>query len=194
MQSTESPEAIAAEASRRAKDRNILRKTALDMVRSLALIGVVVLAIFFLVPRPETKMIPSADVSAMAAAAETAGDVPVVVPSVPTGWQATSARREAPHDGLPATWHIGYLTSSGEYAGLEMTNKASDDWFEDVTTDGTDIQTPLDVNGVEWATRVSAENRVSYVWGEEGSPATVVTGTASRDELLQLAEAVQAAG
>lgn len=187
------PEVIAAEASRRAKERNILRKTALDMVRSLAVIGVVVVAIYWFVPRPATQVIPEADLPAAVAQAEQVGDVPAVVPSVPQEWRATSARREPPREGLPASWHIGYLTGSGEYAGVKMTQDATDLWLISVTTEGNDTATPVDVDGVEWATYVSAQNRVSLVHGGIGGPATVVSGTASRDELLQLAQAVQRA-
>ncbi len=194
MQNSASPpEAVAAEAARRAKERNILRKTALDMVRSLAVIGVVVVGIYWFVPRPDTQMIPEADLPVASAQAEQAGDVPVVVPVVPKDWRATSARREPAKDGLPATWHIGYLTGSKEYAGVKMTREATDLWFINATTEGDDVATPVDIDGVEWATWVSRENRVSLVHGDIGGPAIVVSGTATRDELAELATAVQRA-
>lgn len=190
----ESAADIAAANRKRANERNILRKTAFDMVRSLAAIGVVVLVIFLLVPRPDTPVIPSANINDAAAAAESSGDVPVVIPKLPSAWKVTSARREAPDPTKQAAWHVGYLTPSGEYAGLEMTGNATAIWLSEATTSGNDVQTPQAIGGIAWATYVDSDGRVSLVKGAVGGPVTVVTGTATRDDLATLAEAVQQAG
>lgn len=175
--------------------RGIGRKNALDMVRSLAVIGAFVAVIVLLVPRPQTRVIPEGDIKAAAAESVKAGDVPVIVPEVPEGWKVTSARREPAADGLPAAWHLGYLTDDEEYVGLEATLVGSDAWLADVTLDGEDVATPVDIDGVDWATFVSPkQGRVSLTSGAVGGPMVVVTGSAPRDDLAAVAASAQAVG
>ncbi|MFV0457648.1 MAG: DUF4245 domain-containing protein [Actinomycetales bacterium] len=174
--------------------RDIARKNALDMVRSLAVIGAVVVVIYLLVPRPSATFVPSADVTAAAAAAESIGGVQVIVPEVPDDWQVTSARREGAVDGMPVSWHIGYLTGSGEYAGMKITDEANDLWVADATLDGSDVRSPLDIEGRQWQTWVAEQDgRISLVQGSLGGPMVVVSGTADHGELVELATAIDSA-
>lgn len=162
------------------------------MVRSLAVIGAFVAAVYLLVPRPDITVIPSGDIQAASEQASAAADVPVLVPDVPSEWKVTSARREPAKDGLPATWHVGYLTADKEYIGLKATSAASEAWLRSVTVGGVDVADPVEVGGVEWATWVSPDNgRVSLVRGDVGGEAVVVTGTAPRDDLVSVAAAAQ---
>ncbi len=186
---------IDAAAPTRPPREGMLRKSALDMVRSLAVIGVVVAVVMLLVPQPKSTYSPEVDLPAVVAAARTAGDVPVVAPATPPGWQVTSARRERAEAPLPASWHVGYLTASGGYAGLETTGAASESWIADVTIDGVDTQTTQDVAGRPWQVWQSqGEDRTSLLQGSVGGQMTVVTGTATLDELVELAGLAQQQG
>jgi hypothetical protein len=165
------------------------------MVRSLAVIGVVVAVVMLLVPQPKSTYTPDVDLAAVVAAARTAGDVPVVAPATPIGWKVTSARRERAVAPLPASWHVGYLTGSGGYAGLETTAAASESWIADVTIDGVDTQTTQDVAGRPWQVWQSqGEDRTSLLQGSVGGQMIVVTGTATLDELVELARLAQQQG
>ncbi len=179
----------------RTSREGMARKSALDMVRSLAVIGVVVAVVMLLVPQPKSTYTPDVDLAAVGAAARTAGDVPVVAPATPIGWKVTSARRERAVAPLPASWHVGYLTGSGGYAGLETTAAASESWIADVTIDGVDTQTTQDVAGRPWQVWQSqGEDRTSLLQGSVGGQMIVVTGTATLDELVELARLAQQQG
>jgi hypothetical protein len=96
---------------------------------------------------------------------------------------------------LPASWHVGYLTGSGGYAGLETTAAASESWIADVTIDGVDTQTTQDVAGRPWQVWQSqGEDRTSLLQGSVGGQMIVVTGTATLDELVELARLAQQQG
>jgi hypothetical protein len=158
------------------------------MVRSLAVIGAVVAVIYLLVPRPAGTSAPPVDLPGAVEVAEAAGDVPVVVPDLGEDWEVTSARRDRPVDGDPATWHVGYLAPSGGYAGLEVADDVTESWVERVTSDGTPGATQ-DVGGTPWQVLESEEPRRTSLLLEEDGRTTVVTGSAVLDELVELAEA-----
>ena len=164
------------------------RKTATDMVRSLAVIGAVVAVLYLLVPRPAGTSTPPVDLPGAVEVAEAAGDVPVVVPDLGADWEVTSARRDRPVDGDPATWHLGYLTPSGGYAGLEVADAVTEDWVTRVTSDGTQAGAQ-DVAGTPWQVYESEQPRRTSLLLEQGGRTTVVTGSAVLDELVELAEA-----
>ncbi len=163
------------------------RQTALDMVRSLAAIGAAVAVVVLLVPRSGEPVVQPVELDAAVAAAEAAGDVPVVRPDLGDDWQLTSARRESPDGSVPATWHLGYLSPDEEYVGLEVTREATPSWVQDVTSDGEETTT-LDVAGQAWTVLASPEGRTSLLL-EQPDRAVVVTGSAVLDELALMAEA-----
>ncbi len=169
------------------------RKTGLDMVRSLAVIGAMVAVIYLLVPRPDDVEPPPVDLTGAVEVAQAAGDVPVVVPDLGDGWEVTSARRDRPSDAEPATWHLGYLTPAGGYAGLEVADDATATWLTRVTSDGTEAGVQ-DVDGIPWTVYESADPRRTSLVLEDGSRTTVVTGSAVLDELVELAGTVAATG
>lgn len=161
------------------------------MVRSLALIGAAVAAVVLLVPRSQQPVVQPVDLGAAVQAAESVGDVPVLVPEPGEDWQLTSARREDPDGQLPATWHLGWLTPEEQYAGLEATAAASPTWVRQVTGDGEQVDT-LEIDGRTWAVLVGAEDGRTSLLLEEPDRTVVVTGSSVLDELADLAEAALA--
>lgn len=164
------------------------RKNVMDMVRSLALIGGMVAVIYLLVPQTDVPVVQPVDLQGAAESAEGADDVPVVVPELGDDWQVTSARRDRPVDAQPATWHVGYLTPSEGYAGLEVADDVDPTWVERVTSDGTEAGTQ-DVDGTAWTVYESQEPRRTSLLLEQDGRTTVVTGSAVLDELVELAAA-----
>ncbi len=164
------------------------RKNVMDMVRSLALIGGMVAVIVLLVPQSDQAVVQPVDLQGAVKAAEFAADVPVVVPELGEQWRVTSARRDRPVDGQPATWHIGYLTPSEGYAGLEVADAVDRTWVERVTSAGTEAGTQ-DVDGTPWRVFESQEPRRTSLLLEQDGRTTVVTGSAVLDELVEVAAA-----
>lgn len=165
------------------------RQTVADMLRSLAVVLAGVLALVLLAPTPGDPLRQPVDV---VGTAEQAGrEAPVVVPELPDDWTPNAARF-APRggDGVP-TWHVGYVTPSGAYAGLEAAEDAPARWLDDVTARGEEVGV-VEVGGVRWREMVSPDGGRRSLVRQEGEVTQVVTGTAPLDELVVLAEAVGA--
>jgi hypothetical protein len=162
-----------------------------DVVLTLAAIGVVVAGVYLVLPQPDSPVIQPVDLDGALEVAVAADDVPVLLPDLGEGWEVTSARRERPDQEQPASWHLGYLTPSQEYAGLEVAEGATGAWLRRVTSDGTEASTQ-DVDGVAWQVVESVDPaRTSLVLDEAGRT-VVVTGSAPLDELVELARAASA--
>lgn len=162
------------------------RGTGWDMVRSLLVVGAVVAAVVLLIPRPGEPVRQPVDVAAEAALARDQVEFDVVVPDV--GWEPNGAGLEIEGDEAVPTWHVGYVTPSGRYAGVDVAESATASWLREVTSEGVETGT-LDVAGAPWVEWVSDDGeRRSLVLDADGVT-TVVGGTATLDELVELAEA-----
>lgn len=169
------------------------RQTAWDMVRSLAVLAVFLVPVLLFVPRPAEVERRPVDVAAVAAGADEA-DILLPVPDLPSAWEPNAARwdRTGP-DGVP-TWHVGYVTPAGAYAGLEVARDATRRWLGETTLEGEPAGTQ-EVAGVTWDvySAPGVEPRRLSLVREDGGVTTVVTGTAATPELVTLATAVQQA-
>jgi hypothetical protein len=157
------------------------------MVRSLVLVLAAVLAVVLLVPRPDEPVRQPVDVARAAEAARAAG-APHVVPDVPDGWSPTSARFEPRGPDGVATWHVGYLTTSERYAGLEVAADATPRWVREQTSEGQETGTQ-EVAGATWRQLLSDDGSRRSLVLEADGVTTVVTGSATLDELAALAAA-----
>lgn len=168
-------------------------RTPLDMVRSMVVILALVFVVVWLLPRPNGIEQPPVDVrSAATAAASTLPFEPVVPAALPQGWKPTSAYSRRSTDDV-ITWHIGYLTPEGKYAGVEMAADATPKWVQAQTA----APRPTDagsrtVGGVEWEELYRQDRNRSTLKREADGITTLVTGGAGFDELSVLAEAVLA--
>lgn len=167
------------------------------MVRSLALVFAFVLAVLALDPRPEGNGLRTVDWSQSVPQAVAAANYPIAVPvGLEPGWRTTSARVTQTPDGS-AAWHIGFVTPQEEYAGVEQSDGDVDAFVKDMTRQARRVI--YDGAGGNWVSlqrTIGAETRRSLVlWpepgGTYGKSVVIVTGTASWDELRQLAEAVR---
>lgn len=168
------------------------RQTTLDMVRSLAVVAAVVAAIVLLVPRPDGPIDRAVPVEQVAASSAADADFVLTVPDLPEGWEPNSVRLDAAGPDANLTWHVGYVTPSGGYAGLERARDVTSGWVSEQTNDGRrdDEAASVDIAGETWQLLRSTEpERTSLVIEREGVT-TVVTGSAPVSELYVLAEAV----
>lgn len=110
---------------------------------------------------------------------------PVLAPSaVPAGWRATSAS----WDGQPPdlTWHLGFLTTDGQYVGLEQGRSPGAD-FVARSTSATVPGQPVTVTGHRWQTLSSSSGDDRALVRRNPAFTTVVTGTAPFSQLKSFA-------
>lgn len=163
------------------------RETAGDMIRSMGLILLIIIPVWYLAQPPDSDeaeirvVDPSADVAAHRQALPG-----VAVPGVlPPEWQPTSSTLE------PGALRIGWVTPSEQYAEY-ASSTAGPAFLEQITGAGSVVGT-LDVGGVTWQEYRDAEDHTTLV--REVAGATVVVGgvreTVDDAELRTLAEAVR---
>lgn len=149
------------------------RETALDMVRSLGLVVLVIIPVWFFAAAPagdeaEIRVVdPTGPISAFAA------DVPLapVPQGLPEQWRATSAT----YSGGDSTLRVGYVTPEEQYAEYAASTGPRQEFVEAVVGEGAEPAEPITVEGVEWEQRVEADGSRSLI--SSYGPVTVVVGT-----------------
>jgi hypothetical protein len=118
-------------------------------------------------------------------------DYPLVLPAGLDDYRVTSARTDAGNagEGDPVTLEIGYLTPSSEYAGFVVSDDPRSDPVA-TALDGAQEQGIVDVGGRTW-TRSTTERDETALVHESDGVTVVVTGSASDDELEEVAAAVR---
>ena len=163
------------------------RETALDMFRSIGLIMLIVIPIWFLAQPPgsDAKKIrvvdPTADIRAYTQAAP---GVPVPG-ALPTGWRATSSTLE------PGALRIGWVTPAGQYAEYDSSTAPAGQFLPEATGQGRQVGT-FRIAGVDWQQYSDGDGHTSLVQQRAGG--TVVVGglreTSTLEELRALAASV----
>lgn len=157
-----------------------------DMTFAMAVCLAAVFVVVLLVPRPNGVTQPPVDVGQAALRGSGVLGIQVSVPAdLPQGWRATSARVTRSTDDV-LTWHAGYQTASDQYAAVEQGVDATFRWREAQTNRGARDGT-VEVAGLTWE-RVNRKDKVQRsLVTTTGRVTTIVTGTASYDELAVLA-------
>jgi Protein of unknown function (DUF4245) len=172
------------------------RQTATDMVRSLALVLLVVAAVVLVVGRYGADGAEPVDVAAVAGA-EPEAAFPLPVPAPGQGWTPVSAGYQASGpDGVP-TWRTGWTTPAGDFAGAAVGSGATSAWTDRLT--GTPRAAgEVSLAGTTWQVRERDEagrralvGQVPGSSGDGGGPLSVVVeGDAPLADLERLARAV----
>jgi hypothetical protein len=161
------------------------RESAGDMVRSLGLVLLIVLTVFFFArpPHSDEKKIrvvdPTSDVQGFASA------VPggVVPRAMPAGWRTTVSR----YDPESQLLRVGWVTPGGHYAEYAATPHPTPGFLSDITG-AAPKSDPVQIDGMSW-TQYRQDDVISLV--RTFGPTTVVLGTlrdtATLDELRVLA-------
>lgn len=171
------------------------KQTVRDMVLSMAVIGVVVAAIYFFIPHDDSKSAENGAVKTVGyrvelATARRAAPYPVVAPvGLPKTWRATSVSYEASNDGKGGAWHLGFLDPQDEYAAVEQSDAPAREFVKKVTLNATPAGGSREIDGAPWD-RYKGDTYKALVRTESGHT-TVVTGTASYDRLAELAGALK---
>ena len=169
------------------------RMSAANMIRSLVPLVVICLLLVawqaFRASNEDT--VRTVDpTSTVRLAAERAGYEVQVPADLPEDYRTTSARTDAGNalEGAPVTLELGYLTPSGEFAGFTVSDDAGAGPVRAVLGGATDEGT-VDVDGEPW-TRLTTERGETALTREDGEVVLVVTGSATDDELREIAAAV----
>lgn len=168
-----------------------LRQSVGDMVRSLALVLLVVGVILFITWRPKPDAVKPVDPAVAVTLVTMQKVFPPLVPSgLPEGWVITSARFEptAKSEGRPV-FHLGYVTPTGSYAQVEESLSTSAGFLAESTDHGA-VTTSRQVGAITWQ-EWAADQRRSLVF-VDSTHSVVVSGTGAQDEIDALATALRA--
>ncbi|WP_411105795.1 DUF4245 domain-containing protein [Streptomyces sp. cmx-4-9] len=164
------------------------KQTVLDMVRSLGVIGIVVAGIYFFIPHDDSAdPTRTVDYRVETITARRAAPYPVAAPvGLAPQWRATSVsydRKQA--DG----WHLGFLNGQQQYVAVEQSSDASAKNIGKITRHAAATGQTQQAGERTWE-RWEGEKYDALVHQEQGH-VTVVTGTASFEELGVLAAALE---
>ncbi|WP_251050123.1 MULTISPECIES: DUF4245 domain-containing protein [unclassified Streptomyces] len=164
------------------------KQTILDMVRSLAVIGIVVAGIYMFLPHDE-KADPTrvVDYRVETITARRAAPYPVAAPvGLPDEWRATSVTYERKNANA---WHLGFLDPEQQYVAVEQSSDATAKFVAKITKHAQATGQTQQVGDLTWE-RWDGEKYDALVRQEQGY-VTVVTGTASFEQLAKMAEALE---
>ena len=167
------------------------KKTAVDMVLTLAVVIAVVGVIVLLVPRPNQVSQPDVDpVAAAASARPGLSFVPAVPAGLPAGWVARTAKAQVGTDDVPM-WLLQYRTPGGDYGAVRQARNPTAGWEARQVTDGREDGT-VRIGSLDWVVRSRRDRGITSWVLRRGDLTTVVTGTASQAELETLTKALPA--
>lgn len=163
------------------------RETAADMIRSLGLVLIGVIAIWFLAQPPDSDVQairvvdPTSDIASLRAAAP---GIPVPT-GLPAGWRPTSSTL------TPEGLRIGYVTPGDQFAEYAALTGATPD-LGATTGQGSQVGT-FAVDGTEFRQYADADEHTTLVRDVPGGVVTVggLRETTTLDELRALAASLR---
>ncbi|MGW6710764.1 DUF4245 domain-containing protein [Streptomyces sp. NPDC054956] len=164
------------------------KQTVRDMVLSLGVLGIVVGVIYIFIPHDE-KADPTrvVDYRVETLTARRAAPYPVAAPvGLAKEWRATSVtfdRKKA------NAWHLGFLDPKDQYVSVEQSTDVTPAYIAQVTRKAEATGQTQQVGDQAWE-RWDGEKYDALVRQEQGH-VTVVTGTASFEELGEMAAALE---
>ncbi|MFJ9338039.1 DUF4245 domain-containing protein [Streptomyces sp. NPDC101733] len=164
------------------------KQTIWDMVRSLAVIGVVVAGIYLFIPHDdEADPTRTVDYRVETLTARRAAPYPVAAPvGLAREWRATSVTYERRNANA---WHLGFQDPDRQYVAVEQSSDTSAKYLERVTQKAEATGQTQQVGDLAWE-RWDGEKYDALVRREQGS-VTVVTGTAGFERLGAMAAALE---
>nr|BFD93063.1 DUF4245 domain-containing protein [Kitasatospora sp. Xyl93] len=168
------------------------RQTVRDMVLSMLAVGIVVWVGYLFLPHDANgDPVHVVEYKVAAASAKRTAPYPLLSPEgLPDKWRATSVsyRPAADNNGKGNAWHLGFVTPSGQYAAIEQSDVPRDSLLADHVT-GAKPDGTAEAGGRAWD-RVQGE-KARALAVQTGPGATLLTGTASYEELAELAQALK---
>ena len=152
-----------------------LGQTVWDMVRSMALVLVVVGLLVWLSRSTQTEEVRAVDTAPLLAAAVATAPFEVLMPASTAGITPTSVRLEPTEESRPeVAWHVGWVTDDTQYVQLSQSRAANASYVDEQTASGRAGE-QVEVAGRTW-TRYETPDRRSLV-STAGGVTTIVSGT-----------------
>ncbi|MFD9909447.1 DUF4245 domain-containing protein [Streptomyces sp. NPDC059063] len=164
------------------------KQTVRNMLLSMAVIGIVVAAIYIFIPHDESKdPVERVDYRVELLTARRAAAYPVAAPKgLPTSWKPTSVRYNgAAHD----SWHLGFLDPKGEYVAIKQSTAKPAEFIEQATQKAEKTDETQKIAGRTWQ-RYKGTRYDALVLRDKGAT-TVVAGTAPFGQLTAMAESLE---
>ena len=173
-----------------------MRKSFADMVRSLALMAVIIAVVLFIGARylimpGSAERFPAADYSGVVQAfPRDAGGVVLAPTGLPKSWRANAARLT--HPSPPVTQlHIGWATPGSRFVGLDEANGDATAFLTSVLgASGLSVRGTTTIEGQVWQQRMSSAGEHALT-RQVGKVTTVITGNASDQQLRLLAASLR---
>lgn len=175
-----------------------LRLTVRDMILSMTLIVLPILAVIWLMPatHPASPVaaVSSADYQAMLTAARGSLPFTALSPSgLPADWELTSDDYQ-PAGVTAADWHLGYQTPSGKYAAFEQTTLSLGQFLSSVSSNAAKTGS-VQVAGASW-TQYTGSQPAAYKTllcrpAPDGKSLLIVAGSGPLSELRTLASSLR---
>jgi len=167
------------------------RETSGDMVRSLAVVLVLVGAIvaFNVADQPDPVVRDIDYTDALAQARQQTAYAVLAPQPLPNGWRATSARTR-PEDGDAVSWHLGLVTAAGDYAAVEQTD-GDREGFVERFADGAETAGTVSISGATWRRIEGGDPEERALVSTGAGVTTVLAGSADWDDLEQLASSLR---
>ena len=176
--------------------RSSTRKSMADMVRSLALVLVVVVILLFIGPAralifPGRDKIAPVDYSSVVNGFRTVTGTAVVVPaSLPKSWRANAANLTRGKSAHAASMHIGWALPRSTFIELDETNGGAQPLLRTVLGPAGDaVRGSRSVAGVDWQVRRSQRGELALT-GNVGGLFVVLTGNATDSDFATLASSL----
>ncbi|WP_354642137.1 DUF4245 domain-containing protein [Kitasatospora camelliae] len=164
------------------------RQTVRDMVLSMLAVGGVVFIGYLFLPHSGGDGVHVVDYRSALASAKRAAPFPVLGPQgLEDDWRATSVEYRQDKKGHNV-WHLGFVTPTGQYAAIEQSDGEREAVLSEVTL-GAKPDGNASVSGEDWQRYQGDKYR--GLTRQTGTATTVVTGTASYDELARLAQSLK---
>jgi hypothetical protein len=185
------------ESSERGK-RNPLRKTTGDILRSLAVVIAVVVALLVLTWRPQPDPVREVDPFPIASLAIREAGYRVLMPGVSEGWRSTSARLEPTQQSADkSVWFNGWVSPESEFFSLTQSHATHQTFIDEQTSDGLPADLSADPSwpwsessgkNRSWTAYVSPDGDTKSLVKIKSDHATILTTTAEWSQLEAFAD------
>ena len=186
------PETPQEEAARRAENSRLYRqrKTVNNLVYSMLVTLGVVAIIYFAVPRGDAPVAWQVDYVTIGQQVQSTTTEHLVVPAMPTDWQANAAEIRTGADGV-TEWRIGFVTPSQNFIGYEQAFGGNASWVSSRMESTAPVST-VDIDGVIWDVydNGSAGNNSYALTSTIDGVTYLLRGKADANEFAQLASVV----
>ena len=172
---------------------NPLRKTVGDILRSLAVVVVVITVLLLLTWRPTPDPVRELDPFPIASLAVREAGYSVMMPDVGDGWRSTSARLEPTAQSADkSVWFNGWVSPDDEFFALAQSHATHKAFIDEQTSDGNPVELSTesswpwaDTVGTKknWIAHVSADGETKSLVKIKKDHSTIVTTTASWSQL-----------